>query len=82
LLIPQDISNGQASLNLSFTYKQKESAEVEYQTLSKAIPEYKWEAGMTYVYTLELKDDKNIYISTPTVEGWGTPQPGGFIIIQ
>ena len=83
LLIPQDISNGQASLNLSFTYKQKEGTEVEYQTISKPLPGgYAWEAGKTYVYTLELKDDKNIYISTPTVEGWGTTQPGGFIIIN
>ena len=83
LLIPQDISNGQASLNISFTYKQKEATEAEYQTISKPLPDgYAWEANKTYVYTLELKDDKNIYISTPTVEGWGTPQPGGFIIIN
>lgn len=83
LLIPQEITNGQASLNISFTYKQKEATEVEYQTISKPLPGgYAWEANKTYVYTLELKDDKNIYISTPTVEGWGTSQPGGFIIIN
>lgn len=85
LLLPQTIVAGQATLNISFQYQQAEDTDgtaIENQTLSKALPAVVWEANKTYVYNLELKDDKNIYISTPTVEGWGTSQPGGFIIVQ
>jgi hypothetical protein len=85
LLLPQTIVAGQATLNISFQYQQaedKDGTAIENQTLSKALPAVVWEANKTYVYNLELKDDKNIYISTPTVEGWGTSQPGGFIIVQ
>lgn len=85
VLIPQEIAAGQAKLNISFKFQQKEDVNgesIENQTIAKDLPAITWEPNKTYVYTLELRDDKNIYISTPTVEGWGTPQPGGFIIIQ
>lgn len=85
LLIPQEIVAGQAKLNISFKFQQEEDVNgeaIENQTIAKDLPAITWEPNKTYVYTLELRDDKNIYISTPTVEGWGTPQPGGFIIIQ
>ncbi len=82
LVVPQSIADGQVMLNISYEYQQQEGAEVEYYTFSKAIPAVTWKANQRYVYTLTLSVDKNIYISTPTVEEWGSPQSGGIIIIQ
>lgn len=82
LVVPQSIADGQVMLNISYEYQQQEGAEVEYYTFSKAIPAVEWKANQRYVYTLTLSVDKNIYISTPTVEEWGSPQSGGIIIIQ
>lgn len=82
LVVPQSIADGQVMLNISYEYQQQEGAEVEYNTFSKAIPPVEWKANQRYVYTLTLSVDKNIYISTPTVEEWGSPQSGGIIIIK
>lgn len=81
LVVPQSIADGQVMLNISYEYQQ-DGAEVEYVTFSKAIPAVTWKANQRYVYTLTLSVDKNIYISTPTVEEWGSPQSGGIIIIK
>ena len=81
LVVPQSIAEGQVMLNISYEYQQ-DGQEVEYFTFSKAIPAVEWKANQRYVYTLTLSVDKNIYISTPTVEEWGSPQSGGIIIIK
>lgn len=81
LVVPQSIVDGQVMLNISYEYQQ-DGQEVEYYTFSKAIPAVTWKANQRYVYTLTLSVDKNIYISTPTVEEWGSPQSGGIIIIK
>ena len=85
LLIPQELKSGEVMLNISYEFEQS-GAEVELLTLSAPIPvnddHNKWESGKTYVYNLTLTVDRNIYISAPTVEHWGVPQPGGIIIVN
>ena len=81
LVVPQSIADGQVMLNISYEYQQ-DGQDVEYYTFSKAIPAVEWKANQRYVYTLTLSVDKNIYISTPTVEEWGSPQSGAIIIIK
>ena len=81
LVVPQSIVDGQVMLNISYEFQQ-DGADVEYFTFSKAIPAVEWKANQRYVYTLTLSVDKKIYISTPTVEEWGSPQSGGIIIIK
>lgn len=85
LLIPQKLKSGEVMLNISYEFKQPE-ADVELLTLSAPIPvnddHNEWESGTTYVYNLTLTIDRNIYISAPTVEHWGVPQPGGIIIVN
>lgn len=81
LVVPQSIVDGQVMLNISYEYQQ-DGQDVEYYTFSKAIPKVEWKANQRYVYTLTLSVDKKIYISTPTVEEWGSPQSGGIIIIK
>ena len=85
LIVPQQLVSGQASINISYQYKQSSDSEVENLTFEAYIPTdqvEKWEAGMSYTYTLTLEKDDKIYISTPTVESWGSPQSGGIIIIK
>lgn len=85
LLIPQKLKSGEVMLNISYEFEQS-GAEVELLTLSAPIPvnddHNEWESGTTYVYNLTLTIDRNIYISAPTVEHWGVPQPGGIIIVN
>lgn len=85
LLIPQKLKSGEVMLNISYEFKQPD-ADVELLTLSAPIPvnddHNEWESGTTYVYNLTLTIDRNIYISAPTVEHWGVPQPGGIIIVN
>lgn len=85
LLVPQEFAGGQVKLSVNYTYKGAGDTENTYLTLEVPIPAdkvSKWESGKSYVYTLTLMIDHNIYISTPTVSDWGTAQPGGTIIIQ
>ena len=85
LLIPQKLKSGEVMLNISYEFEQPK-ADVELLTLSAPIPvnddHNEWESGTTYVYNLTLTIDRNIYISAPTVEHWGVPQPGGIIIVN
>ena len=83
LVIPQEL--GSVKLTLEYSYKGESEKEVTYSTVEVDIPTdavSKWEKGKKYTYTLTLEFDHNIYIGTPTVSDWSTPQAGGTIIIQ
>lgn len=89
LVIPQDIVEGQAKLTIGYTYTQKDNngniTDTRDLTLEIDIPTStisRWESGKSYTYTLTLQVDDNVYISTPMVEAWGSPQSGGIVIIK
>lgn len=85
MVMPQSLEEGDIMLNISYTYQQKGTDEVLYNTKSVAIPTStvnKWVAGKKYMYSLILDVDNSIYINTPTMTDWGTPQPGGIVIIK
>lgn len=85
MVMPQSLVEGDIMLNISYTYQQKGTDEVLYNTKSVAIPTStvnKWVAGKKYMYSLILDVDNSIYINTPTMVDWGTPQPGGIVIIK
>lgn len=85
LIMPQEFVDDQIKLSVAYTYQQDNDTEIQYSTLEVDIPAdeiNEWESGKSYTYSLELKIDNNIYISTPTVNSWGTAQSGGTIIIK
>lgn len=85
LVMPQEFIDGQVKLSVAYRYQQADDTEVQYSTLEVDIPAdeiNEWKSGKSYTYSLELKIDNNIYISTPTVNSWGTAQSGGTIIIK
>ena len=84
LVMPQAVNVGQVKLEISYKYKQINDASgtVTNLTASVNIPAITWVSGNTYEYNLTLKMDDKLYISTPTVAPWGSPQSGGIIIIK
>lgn len=81
-MLPQTLVENQVKLSVTYTYQQAGNGELQYMTVEKVIPVIEWEKGKVYTYTLELAIDNYIYISTPSVTGWGSMQTGGTIIIQ
>ena len=89
LMVPQAIVADQTKLSIAYTYMQKDNngnvTDTRDLTLEVDIPNNNiknWESGKSYIYSLTLKVDDNIYISTPMVEPWGSPQSGGIVIIR
>ncbi|MBO7235953.1 MAG: fimbrillin family protein [Alistipes sp.] len=87
LVLPQQFSTGQVKLQISYKYQQIDNngdptSDVENLTASVDVPAITWLSGNSYMYNLTLKNDDRLYISTPTVAPWGSPQSGGIIIIK
>ena len=81
-MLPQTLVENQVKLSVTYTSQQNGNGELQYLTVEKVIPVIEWEKGKVYTYTLELAIDNKIYISTPSVTGWGSMQTGGTIIIK
>lgn len=85
LVLPQAIDDGKIKLTITYTYQQDGSSDITYNTKEIDIPVSavgEWVSNKSYMYNLTLDVDNSIYISTPTVTGWGSMQTGGTIIIQ
>lgn len=88
LVVPQQIRSAKFSFNYSYQeYNSTTSTygDIQYSTIEVNIPTdtvAEWLKGKNYTYTLTLKKDHNIYIGTPTVNDWSSPQAGGTVIIQ
>lgn len=82
LVLPQSFEDNKLTLTISYEYKQEGSSTSEPYVIEKSIPSGEWAFGKKYTYSLTISIDKQIYISTPSVETWGVAQSGGTIIIQ
>lgn len=78
LLLPQNTENIQVTVE--YTFKQNGQATPVAKEATGKLSGANWEVGKHYNYNIVLSVDNYIYISTPTVESWGTAQSIGTII--